>query len=100
DTRWVSDWSSDVCSSDLARGGLGVLLGDLGEAAGEVVAVVLGGLEQAVLLDDGEHGARRGRGQGVAAERGAVRAGRERVAEALEIGRASCRERGEACERR
>src|SRR5207253_6117876 len=90
-TRWPRDWSSDVCSSDLARldvGEEGVLLGavepvdlvDEEDRAGPRACPrpLRLGDDLADLLHPREH-----RGEG-----------HEAGARGVEIGRASCRERG------
>src|SRR5207253_8029821 len=88
-TRWPRDWSSDVCSSDLARAGAVERphVHRLGreEAGGETP---VRGAEPGGPGGDRELGGRedqRGR------ELGTPRIPRQRH----EIGRASCRERGE-----
>src|SRR3546814_14748371 len=94
----ISDWSSDVCSSDLVAVLLEVLLGDVAEHAGEAaldaaVLLQVGGLQQGVadlvagdaghLFDaDHQHEARRVGGDGT----------QSLVDGGGEIGRASCRE--------
>src|SRR3546814_3480440 len=90
----ISDWSSDVCSSDLipedaARGRIPV--------EGVAVGAVIGGepwvhcgnhrcLEASVVLEPDRDGV------GVAHD-GGIDERRERMAQRVEFGRASCRER-------
>src|SRR5262245_64787987 len=77
-TRCLSDWSSDVCSSDL-----------LNPDAETAVVLAAGSRDNSVgefFLNRGGHG----HGENVAAEQ--VR--KDRRGDSVEIGRASCRERG------
>src|SRR5262249_59767741 len=95
--RWVSDWSSDVCSSDLAaRRALARWCHHVVAVRGRTVAADLGidaRSARAGMLEflEHQHAGAAGDHEAVAAEvigaRGLV--GR------VEIGRASCRERGE-----
>src|SRR5207253_3794422 len=89
-TRWPRDWSSDVCSSDLQHVGGHRVQFDAGVFQGLVDALFLGrvGLDEALAVagevpqlpdDRWRHEA----------------APQQPVFEQLEIGRASCRERGE-----
>src|SRR5690606_41201171 len=86
-TRFSRDWSSDVCSSDLA---LPAARGAGGDGFGRVVGVglVAAGLGGPGRLQRGGLG----RGDGVAA---GVLDGPDEGPLGGEIGRASCRERGE-----
>src|SRR3546814_3748191 len=86
----ISDWSSDVCSSDLSVGRgtkpLGLLaLGDSvrSEAAQTVATLEEAGLRLALVTGDNERTARR-----IAAE-----VGINEVHAGVQIGRASCRAR-------
>src|SRR5262249_59777501 len=97
-TRWVSDWSSDVCSSDL----VGQAAAEMAAGAAHRVFVqgihhfcletapfgseVLDGVVAAVVV-------REGAGQ-AADDVGVCQADH---VERVEIGRASCREREERC---
>src|SRR3546814_18526152 len=108
----ISDWSSDVCSSDLADGGRFHIALDAGDLAGEAQArqrlQAQPGVEQARRIDEGvAMQAAEARELGVfQAGNGAADAGLLAVlqlgleaddvverAERIEIGRASCRER-------
>src|SRR5205814_7507858 len=84
-TRCLSDWSSDVCSSDLIDADAGLDPQADGEAAGrgDLGVEVLAG-DQAAGLVDVERAGQEREGGGV---------GGVRDAEDVEIGRASCRER-------
>src|SRR3546814_12712637 len=91
----ISDWSSDVCSSDLAKDEQDFHDPYLGLperiASGKPVGGEIGGKRAAI----DPRGAERGeRGGGVAlCEPSDVRAANERVVAIEELGRASCRER-------
>src|SRR5438270_3256413 len=87
-TRFDCDWSSDVCSSDLRAtappvGGGGGRDGGRAPAHGGAVARLVSAR------------GRRGRRAGPPPGRGRARAAAEPGAAGGEIGRASCRERGE-----
>src|SRR5262249_57894890 len=84
-TRLVSDWSSDVCSSDLCcLRGAGETTADVPETlfALGALAAVLDLAAGAVVFAGGLGAAAAGSGAGVSSR-------------TMEIGRASCRERGE-----
>src|SRR5207253_4603492 len=86
-TRWPRDWSSDVCSSDLP---------DAGESSAGHNGEKTGDAKQRAKEKPARRGIRAGhfdRRRGIG--------GRERRSGAVElgeIGRASCRERGESAE--
>src|SRR5207248_4939748 len=95
-TRSYGDWSSDVCSSDLTAGD-GRLTAFVPVGTGRPLAVRL---HQALYAAREAIDYQRATG-GMDAFDGAVEAGVSRelteALVALEIGRASCRERGEVC---
>src|SRR5205085_6358195 len=82
-TRFDCDWSSDVCSSDLET----VVATRLGRrAVGRILAATFGhGADSAVAERNGDH-----------RHRDDAERGRRAGSDGLEIGRASCRERGES----
>src|SRR5690606_40427205 len=93
-TRFSRDWSSDVCSSDLLRraadrGRLRILAND---RARQAVALPSLGLTAANFWQPGTAGPLT-----ATAPAGVLLRRRGRTATLCEIGRASCRERGEMC---
>src|SRR5206468_4923243 len=80
-TRSDRDWSSDVCSSDLAAAGLEVLVEDVGRVGEQVRPHVLDDLGPGQL------------GEVLGQRRLGVPPGEVAVRLRVEIGRASCRER-------
>src|SRR5690606_40103459 len=89
-TRFSRDWSSDVCSSDLVVPVDGRAFDAAADAFGDLGG---GGQVGAGEEDDEFFSAEPGGEVGVAD--GSLEEGAERGED--EIGRASCRERGEAC---
>src|SRR5207249_8205887 len=90
-TRSKRDWSSDVCSSDLGSRGIGRAIVERLAQDGAVVAFIYRRDAKAAAEVEA---AVRARGRAATALQADLGAPAE-VAAALEIGRASCRERGE-----
>src|SRR5690348_2526466 len=92
-TRWTGDWSSDVCSSDLAAD---PRYRDAGVDGGADTGVEEVGLEEDLAVGDRNDVGRNERGDvarlGLDDRQGGKRSGLA-LDRALEIGRASCRER-------
>src|SRR3546814_20273724 len=100
----ISDWSSDVCSSDLADDDLGILVGDKAAVAAHEAAAVVAlrdaalemvGVRQSTLgVVNGGHGATVAQAPVADKKAGSDPEVDEAAArQGTEIGRASCRER-------
>src|SRR3546814_19412298 len=90
----ISDWSSDVCSSDLVKARLGaVRLAELAELIGPRVIERIDPEAVAEVRDLGDHRFAVEIEEPQAVDHILVRAGDESFRGVDEIGRASCRER-------
>src|SRR5205814_5181414 len=86
-TRCLSDWSSDVCSSDLGLAPLVAIAGGMGERRDDFDLALFGASTGTSIVPSGEWGRPRGADEGASVIAG--------VLAFFQIGRASCRERGE-----